>query len=690
MPIPWWISLSLVATLLLPAAAGGEEEVKDFEDIEDFGEFDLEKLADVVFTAAKHEQDIAESPAAVTVISRKQIENTACTDVVCLLRQVPEVDVVRIVPMWTSVGARGLTGEFGDKALLLVDGREINIEVFGVPFWQGLPVHLQDIERIEVVRGPGSALYGANAHSMVVSITTRKTRKDGAEIIVGGGERGRLDLHARADKTLGDWRLQLTGSHETAGHWRTRDLQERRISRVRLRLDHQTDSALSSLQASFCDMDGRIFALRTPGDLKNTFMTELHLLHQTDFLRAQVSGMLMGGDIHLDLPLFFGETKLGWEAEPLQALSSNLDASFELTWEPFEGNLLIGGGNYRWITFMSDQNQPGTNHQHRVGAFIHDEQRLGDYLILTGGVRLDFNTISPFTVSPRLAGVVRVAEDQSLRASFGMAFRKPSFINTSLHLKNYRGTQGFEIIEDLLRDSIGNPDLQNESITAFEIGYTGRFLDGRLVVESDVFYNRYRDTITLHVEFATDNLGMPDLQRSILQFRNSGLEADTLGGSLSLTLRPDDSLLLNANYTLRRSWYAEDSRFDYQGVQKEEGDRVAWEPAHLVNVSFHYLTGFGLRLGLGFHAESAKTLELPGGGPFESPEEVDTPAYCFVNAFVSWRVTLGDKWVEAGVQAFNLLNAGFRDRPAIMRLDGVEAGGELIGRLIFVFVRAGI
>jgi iron complex outermembrane receptor protein len=453
----------MILVLLLPApVVAEEEEVKDFDAIEDFGDFDLEKLADVVFTAAKHEQDIAESPAAVTVISREQIENSPCTEVVCLLRQVPEMDVVRIVPMWTSVGARGLSGEYGDKILVLVDGREINIEVFGVPLWQGLPVHLQDIERIEVVRGPGSALYGANAHSAVVSITTRKTTKDAAEVFVGGGEHGQLDLHARADKVLGNWRLQLSGGHETNGNWRIRDLREREISRVRLRLDHETDSALSSLQLAYRDFEGRIFALRTSGDLKDMFIADLQLLHQTDFLRAQVSAMLLGGDLYMDLPLFFGETKLGWEAEPLQALSSNLDASVEINWEPFEGNLLIGGSNYRWVTFMSDQNEPATNHQHRIGVFLHDEQRLGDHWILTGGVRLDYNNITPFTVSPRLAGVFRATKDQSIRASFGMAFRKPSFMNTTMHLKNYRGTPGFEVIEDLMRDSIGNPHLKND------------------------------------------------------------------------------------------------------------------------------------------------------------------------------------------------------------------------------------
>jgi iron complex outermembrane receptor protein len=162
----WWKSALVVWVLTLTPPAAAEE-------IEDFAELDLEELLEVnVHSAAKHEQDIGESPSAISVISREQIENTACTDVFCLLRQVPEVDVEWLRMMYISIGARALTDALCDKGLVLVDGREINDEIFGVVYWMALPVHLDEIERIEVIRGPGSALYGANAHSLVVSASS--------------------------------------------------------------------------------------------------------------------------------------------------------------------------------------------------------------------------------------------------------------------------------------------------------------------------------------------------------------------------------------------------------------------------------------------------------------------------------------------------------------------------------------
>ena len=141
----------LLFALHLPMVATAEESVSlepvdgnysQEVEIKDFEELDLEELLNTVYTAARHEQNIFESPSAITVITREQIENTHCTDVICLLRQVPEVDVRRVLPGFIVVGARAMTEDFGNKTLVMVDGREINQELFGVALWQSLPIHL--------------------------------------------------------------------------------------------------------------------------------------------------------------------------------------------------------------------------------------------------------------------------------------------------------------------------------------------------------------------------------------------------------------------------------------------------------------------------------------------------------------------------------------------------------------------
>jgi outer membrane receptor for ferrienterochelin and colicin len=250
--------------------------------------------------------------------------------------------------------------------------------------------------------------------------------------------------------------------------------------------------------------------------------------------------------------LVFGDTKLGEIPQDFNVLSTTLDAEVQTNWKLLPGNLLIVGSNYRWITYISSHNLPEETHQHRLGFFIHDEQRLAQMLTLTADVRFDYNNITPFAISPRVAAVLRLSDNQSLRLSVGQAFHKPTFVNTSLHLANIQGDQS---VREFFERSIGNKDLFNERITVLETGYLGHFLDKHLVVEGDLFFNLYRDTINSVVDIKYNSLGTPDLSRSVLQFQNNGLDADTVGGSLALTYRVLSECYMSANYTYRYSWY---------------------------------------------------------------------------------------------------------------------------------------
>jgi len=657
------------------------------EEIDDFEELDLEELLDVVYTAARHKQDISESPSAITVVDREMIENTHCTDVVCLLRQVPEVDVLRVTPFWTSVGARALTNEFGDRVLVLIDGQENNIETFGVSVWQAMPIHMEDIERIEVIRGPGSALYGANAHSAVVTITTRKPAKDGVAAFVGSGEHNRVSVHARADKLLGDWRLHLSGGGDWASHWQKPGENERRINRVRLRLEREAGETISTAQAGVMHLEGQAFILVIPAFVKNCLLTDALLRHQTGWFRGQVVFRMVDGAFDMDFPLYFEDTKLGEVIGDLEFLSTDLDAEFEANFSPFKNNLLIGGVNYRWVTFFSDQATTSSTHQHHVSAFVQDEQRLFDVLILTGGVRLDYNNISPWGVSPRLAAVWKMLPGQVLRAAFGTAYHRPSFLNTSLHLANVQDAPGMIGVSEFVTRSLGNPDLKNESITVLEVGYHGRFLDDSLVVEADVFYNRYRDTINLTGDLYWD-MGMIDLDRSVMRFENAGMEADSLGGSVSLTCRVKERLWLSANYTFRHSWFTDIQAYEYIA---DKGDRVSAEPAHLLNLSGHYITRLGLRLGAAVHGSTERTFHiLHGSDLFSPPTPVDVAARIYLSGFLAYRSNFPAGWIEFGLRAYNLLNTPYIDRPSLASRYGEGMGGEVISRRLFFFVRGAL
>jgi iron complex outermembrane receptor protein len=667
------------------ASAADEDELMD--------EFALLEEEDIVYSAAKHKQEISESPSAVTVITREQIENTHCADVICLMRMVPEVDVLRMSPGQSSVGTRALTNDMANKGLVLVDGREINLEILGLPMWQILRVHLEDIERIEILRGPASALYGANAHSMVVSIITRRTSNSRAEVFLGTGEHDRNSLHLRLDQRLGDFLLHFSGGVDTQGHWRIRDWREREFERFRLRVDYEGDSSLSTLDLGMILVGASsMFTFLAPGNMHDAIVGEFLAVHKTDWLKAQVSLVLIDGKLAMDMPLEFEGIKLGTWPQDLDIFTSTMDTEIQLNWEPEKGHLFIVGGNYRWITMISDNNYPKENHQHRIGVYLHNEQKLGDYMILTTGVRLDYNNISPFTVSPRVAGIYKFSDTQSARLAFGQAFLKPSFYNTSLHVDGVKGEPGYMEIEDFFRENLGSEKVGNESITSFEAGYSGRFFDGQLAVESTAFYNRYRDFIFFNAEIATNSMGLPDLEASVMEFVNTGLQVDTLGGSLSVTYRMKNILRANANYTFRYSWYVSDNPVDtYTVGNVQKGDRIPWEPAHLANLAFQYFPSSGLRAGVSLHWHSSCEMAMPeNGGAFDDKVMLPRPAAYFVSGFVAWKESFGANWIEMGVRALNIFNAGFREFVAVTRPDGVELGGELLSRRILFFFRGSI
>ncbi len=686
-----------------PGAAGADaaeddtgDEPDDFDDLNLEAEFALLEEESVVVSAARHRQDITNAPSSITVISRDQIENTHCTDLVCLLRQVPELDVLRIKPMYAAVGARAMTDQSSDKLLVLIDGLEVNNEVFGLVFWQMLPVHLDDIERIEIIRGPGSALYGANAHSGVVSIQTRRLTDHLSEVSLGGGEQQRVSLAARLGHRLGDWTVQAAGSLDRAGHWRLPGLLESDVARLRLRADVHLPSSEATIQASLVRARGQIYSILGPAWIDDALFANLLAAYRAEHIVAQISFNLQRAALPLDVDpqgdeveIHLDKITLGTVDAVVPFTNTTLDVEGHYNDSFFAGNLLLVGGNYRWIGQFSDKLDPSEIYQHRVGLFVQDEQTLFEQLVLTAGVRLDYNSLTPFTISPRAAAVWEFVPAHSLRFTFGQAFRKPSLLNTSIHLKNARAAPGFPAFEDLMRRAIGNEDLDNERITSFEFGYRGAFWSGRLKSEAVVFYNRYRDTIALRIDIPTNAFGLPSLADGQITYRNQGREADSIGGSLSASLRVNRALFLQANYTYRRSTYTSNPT-GFEDPEGGKGERVDWEPSHLANLGGHYLFDCGLRVGGAWHFASANRGYLSSGGAFDAREQYRNPARHFASLFASFRLDLSPGYLEVGVRAFNAFNTPFRDLVGQPRVKRNALGGELIGRQVFGFVRGAL
>lgn len=179
---------------------------------------------ETVSIASRYEQPISRAPSDVYVITDEDIRSSGATDIPTLLRQVPGMEVMQTNAVDFNVSVRGNNQLSSNKLLVLVDGRSIYIDQSGTVFWKQLPVSLMEIKRIEVLKGPASAVYGFNAFDGVVSIITKSPEEmKGTTLQVAGGEVGTLLTNAVHAGTTGNWSYRISGGHEQTQRWSNRD-----------------------------------------------------------------------------------------------------------------------------------------------------------------------------------------------------------------------------------------------------------------------------------------------------------------------------------------------------------------------------------------------------------------------------------------------------------------------------------
>jgi iron complex outermembrane receptor protein len=140
-----------------------------------------------VTTVSKKEQKLSEVAAAIFVITQEDIRRSGATGIPDLLRMVPGLDVGQINANTWAISARGFNFQFENKLLVLIDGRAVYTPLFGGVYWDTQDVPLEDVERIEVIRGPGGTIWGANAVNGVINIITKKAADTGGVLVVAGG-----------------------------------------------------------------------------------------------------------------------------------------------------------------------------------------------------------------------------------------------------------------------------------------------------------------------------------------------------------------------------------------------------------------------------------------------------------------------------------------------------------------------
>lgn len=641
---------------------------------------------DEIETASKRRQSIYFSPSAITVFTRSQIRDSGATTLPDLLRRVPGFDVYEVKPSFPLVGARALTDESSNLVLVIIDGREALIEVSGFPLWASLVIDIEDIERLEVIRGPGSALYGANAFAAVVSITTideAPARSGG--LLLRGGELGQRHLAARFTDVwpLGEDTLDAGAAIGTEGIRSPSDpgllikevalrshgyLRYRRADRLEASLHAGYVRGGGPLYVQLGDVDASGFSHHLMGKLSfvPSARTRLRLQLYHNRYRADfdyTTSVMAYGTWVANIPDFYVDTH-------------SLDTQVQLDWSVIEPLLLIAGIDLRYTTQQSDRIVPSGIEELRVAGFVQAQWNPVEDLQLTGGVRLDVNSVTDPALSPRLVAVWRPWPRQSFRLGYGLAFRKPSFIEAQVHLEVTEYNEAFPEVVDLLAEQLGNPALRNEKVHSFEAGWRGGFFDEHLVVTLDLFHNIYLDSIGYVVDIPP-RMGLPDIANATLQFQNESGRVEATGGELEARLHAAAHWTLWANLGLRRV------------VDATSGERLRGEPVLRVNAGGGHHPDEGVVFDLALHHVSAyRFSRLDPINPMEARVVEELGEHTLLIGKLGYRWQRTERSLEAGLSIRAPLGGPFREfagsrlPPALMTSNRADFAGEQLVRIV--------
>ena len=490
----------------------------------------------VVVSASKAEEQLINAPATVSLITSQQIQSAPALNYGDLLRSVPGINVTQTSARDVNLTSRGATGTLSTSQLALVDGRSIYLDFFGFVAWDFLPINPAEIKQIEVIRGPASAVWGANALSGVVNVITKSPREmQGSTLTVGVGA---FDRDTSASDVGAGTLFYVNGTHAQA-------VNDRWAYKV-------TAGAFS--QDAFARPSGLIpngTGTRYP-DYANSGTTQPKFdlrvdRDLTDNRKLVFQGGVAGtegimhtgiGPFDIDSGTVLGYGRVNYSRGPMKLAffmnvlngdATNLLSTDPLgqpiafqfdtqTWDVEFGNVqtvagrhvLSYGGNFRRNHFDLSI-APDAESRTEGGGYLQDEIFLSNHFRWVVGARLDkFDIIDNVQFSPRTAFLYKPQEAHTFRVSYNRAYRAPSVINNYLDTviseplnlglfdprlagRIYRiplRAQGDRVFQE----SHGGqgPELVEQSVSAFEIGYSGIVRD-RATVTVAWYYNETKD-----------------------------------------------------------------------------------------------------------------------------------------------------------------------------------------------------
>jgi iron complex outermembrane receptor protein len=617
---------------------------------------------ETVVTASRGAQSPLDSPNSTTIITKQDIRLSGQTRIPELLRRVAGMDVMQITGGDSNVSMRGFNSRLANKLLVLVDGRSVYNDILGSTFWETLTVDVDQIERIEVVRGPGSALYGADAFAGVVNIITIAPGEGKPGFRVGIGDHQQGYGSGWASGRDGDFAFRASVGYTRYPRW-TREFAEGRRDVIASDFDQNLGAENLRFDLRMTERIDKNNLITFGGGFARVALNLYGIGPFNDFeLKGNV--MDVGADYkgkyvnakayftRLDTSAGVNYTYVGHTLYPANPRENVFNAEVEYINDFNTGPLhhdIHAGLGYRLKNISWEYlEQPtaadpgsGTPVEHHGSAYVQDTIKIGEKVSIVGSGRADYVPyLKRLVGSPRGSVVIKPTTRQAVRLSGSTAFRTPSFLESYLALPIQLQLPGVELTSASKREDIKDFILQPEQITSAEASYLNQQSDF-FEFEITAYYNRVANLIELavnrNVTLAEKAAGLGGFDTTTGRYNaayggwnNSADVYNVVGGELGFRTYPTEGLDLFANYAINYT------KQEHPALSTELDDQRTSH--HKVNVGVQVRTKFGLNGEITFHYQSPQVWNeqiATATGIFY--QQYQLPAYTLLNARLGFK-----------------------------------------------------
>jgi len=497
----------------LSVLLAGSSVAQNPRNVPDVTAMSMEDLMNLQVTSvSKRTQKVADAAAAIFVLTQEDIRRSGATSIPEALRLVPGLEVARIDQNKWAIGSRGFNGRFDNKLLVLIDGRSVYTPLFSGVYWNVQDVMLEDVDRIEVIRGPGATLWGANAVDGVINVITKKAKAtQSAVVTAGGGTEERAAGGVRFGSKLGDntyyraytkyfdWGPSAYPSGVTAHDgWDA--------LRGGFRADW-TPAGANSLTVQGDIYRSRFDETLTVGSLSapysNTFPND---------------GKYSGGNIlgrwnhtsegsSMSLQMYYDNTTIS-DHSLFGDHQNILDLDFQHGFHVGDSQQFVWGLGYRSIHDKNDASftvslQPNQVTLNQFSTFLQDEISLVDNrLQITLGSKFERNEFTGFEIEPNARLLWNLTPNQSIWTALSRAVRTPALTEEGLRLNSQvipPGTPAnptpLPAVVAVFGSQQFNQQFNSEDLLAYELGYRVQATKN-LSLDIATFYNNYSNLRT--------------------------------------------------------------------------------------------------------------------------------------------------------------------------------------------------